>query len=57
MWLHSSVTFATLYLFQCLKARFPAAKWTFGHRLFISAFMLASKFICDDAYLTSRGVL
>jgi hypothetical protein len=39
--------FAALYLMQCLKARFPAAKGSSGDRLFISAFMLASKIICD----------
>ncbi|KAI0285233.1 hypothetical protein BC826DRAFT_918884 [Russula brevipes] len=48
--LHNSVTFAALYLLQRLKARFPAAKGSSGHRLFISAFMLASKIICDDTY-------
>jgi hypothetical protein len=48
--LHQSVTFAALYLLQRLKARFPAAKGSSGHRLFISAFMLASKIICDDTY-------
>jgi hypothetical protein len=48
--LHASVTFAALYLLQRLKARFPAAKGSSGHRLFISAFMLASKIICDDTY-------
>lgn len=48
--LHPSVTFAALYLLQRLKARFPAAKGSSGHRLFISAFMLASKIICDDTY-------
>ncbi|CAL1711356.1 unnamed protein product [Somion occarium] len=48
--LHSSVTFAALYLLQRLKARFPAARGSSGHRLFISAFMLASKVMCDDTY-------
>ncbi|TBU52935.1 hypothetical protein BD310DRAFT_187570 [Dichomitus squalens] len=48
--LHSSVTFAALYLLQRLKARFPAARGSSGHRLFISAFMIASKVICDDTY-------
>jgi hypothetical protein len=43
--LHASVTFTALYLLlrlrpQGLKARFPAAKGSSGHRLFISAFML-----------------
>ena len=35
--LHSSVSFAALYLLQRLKACFPAAKGSSGHRLFISA--------------------
>lgn len=48
--LHESVTYAALYLLQRLKARFPAARGSSGHRLFISAFMLASKVICDDTY-------
>ncbi|KZT05363.1 uncharacterized protein LAESUDRAFT_656039 [Laetiporus sulphureus 93-53] len=48
--LHTSVHFAALYLLQRLKARFPAARGSSGHRLFISAFMIASKVICDDTY-------
>ncbi|KAG1739136.1 uncharacterized protein EDB91DRAFT_1237581 [Suillus paluster] len=48
--LHSSVTFAALVLLQRLKARFPTARGSSGHRLFVSAFMLASKVICDDTY-------
>ncbi|KAF8434992.1 hypothetical protein L210DRAFT_3409429 [Boletus edulis BED1] len=48
--LHVSVTFAALVLLQRLKARFPTARGSSGHRLFISAFMLASKVICDDTY-------
>ncbi|KAH7907537.1 hypothetical protein BJ138DRAFT_1213132 [Hygrophoropsis aurantiaca] len=39
-----------LVLLQCLKARFPTARGSSGHRLFVSAFMLASKVICDDTY-------
>ncbi|KAG1818973.1 uncharacterized protein BJ212DRAFT_1479097 [Suillus subaureus] len=35
---------------QLLKARFPTAWGSLGHRLFISAFMLASKVICDNTY-------
>ncbi|KAI0037559.1 hypothetical protein FA95DRAFT_1462545, partial [Auriscalpium vulgare] len=48
--LHASVTFAALYLLQRLKGRFTAAMGFSGHRLFISAFMIASKIICDDTY-------
>ncbi|KAH0835729.1 hypothetical protein J3R83DRAFT_9552 [Lanmaoa asiatica] len=48
--LHLSVTFAALVLLQRLKARFPTAWGSSGHRLFISAFMIASKVICDYTY-------
>ncbi|KAF8622681.1 hypothetical protein AX15_006783 [Amanita polypyramis BW_CC] len=48
--LHQSVVFAGLILLQRLKARFPSAKGSSGHRLFISAYMIASKVICDDTY-------
>jgi hypothetical protein len=48
--LPSIVTFAALLLLQRLKVRFPAARGSSGHRLFISAFMIASKVICDDTY-------
>ncbi|KAF6751050.1 hypothetical protein DFP72DRAFT_909176 [Ephemerocybe angulata] len=48
--LHPSVTFASLVLLRRLKARFPTARGSSGHRLFISAFMIASKVICDDTY-------
>lgn len=48
--LHSSVTFCALYLLSRLKNRFPAARGSSGHRLYISAFMIASKVICDDTY-------
>lgn len=48
--LHPSVVFAALVLLQRLKARFPTARGSSGHRLFISAYMIASKVICDDTY-------
>lgn len=48
--LHSSVTFSALFLLQRLKARFLAAHGSSSHRLFLSAFMLAFKFMCDDTY-------
>ncbi|KAF8314905.1 hypothetical protein DL93DRAFT_2079503 [Clavulina sp. PMI_390] len=44
------VTFASCYLLQRLKDRFPQARGSSGHRLFISAFMIASKVVCDDTY-------
>jgi len=49
--LPSSVTFAALVLLQRLKARFPTARGSSGHELFISAFMIESKVVCDDTYL------
>jgi hypothetical protein len=48
--LHQSVNYAALVLLQRLKARFPTARGSSGHRLFISAFMIASKVMCDDTY-------
>ncbi|KAG8907268.1 hypothetical protein FRB99_004962 [Tulasnella sp. 403] len=48
--LNPSVTFCALFLLSRLKGRFPAARGSSGHRLFISAFMIASKVICDDTY-------
>jgi hypothetical protein len=48
--LHESVTIASLILLQRLKARFPTARGSSGHRLYVSAYMIASKVICDDTY-------
>ncbi|KAJ7184270.1 hypothetical protein C8R46DRAFT_455905 [Mycena filopes] len=48
--LHQAVTYAALVLLQRLKAHFPLARGSSGHRLFISSFMIASKVICDDTY-------
>ncbi|TFK33907.1 hypothetical protein BDQ12DRAFT_585610, partial [Crucibulum laeve] len=48
--LHGSVTFAALMLLSRLKNRFPTVRGSSGHRLFITAFMIASKVICDDTY-------
>jgi hypothetical protein len=44
------VTYATLFLLARLKSQFPTARGSPGHRLFISAFMIASNVICDDTY-------
>ena len=44
------MTFAALYPLQRLKARFPLAKGSSGHRLSISAFMPTSKLFCDNTY-------
>lgn len=48
--LHSSVTFAALVLLQHLKAHFTTARGSSSHHLFLSAFMIASKVICNDTY-------
>ncbi|RSH89826.1 hypothetical protein EHS25_001812 [Saitozyma podzolica] len=55
--LSSIVTFAALLLLQRLKTRHPAARGSSGHRLFISAFMIASKVICDDTYSNQSWVI
>lgn len=48
--LPDEITFQALFLLRRLKSRFPAARGSSGHRLFISALMLASKSSCDDTY-------
>lgn len=48
--LPEAVTYQALYLLLRLKIRFPAARGSSGHRLFISALMIASKSSCDDTY-------
>lgn len=51
--LNSSVTFCALFLLSRLMGRFPAARDSSSHCLFISAFMITSKVICDDTYLNN----
>ncbi|SPO30836.1 uncharacterized protein UTRI_05538_B [Ustilago trichophora] len=48
--LPEAVTYQALYLLLRLKLRYPAARGSSGHRLFISALMIASKCSCDDTY-------
>ena len=44
------ISYHALLLLKRLKTRYPVARGSSGHRLFISAFMLAAKMVCDDAY-------
>ncbi|WFD34945.1 ABC-type xenobiotic transporter [Malassezia cuniculi] len=44
------VSYHALILLKRLKNRYPAARGSSGHRLFIAAYMLASKMVCDDSY-------
>ncbi|KAG8734375.1 hypothetical protein FRC10_011755 [Ceratobasidium sp. 414] len=46
-----SVMFCALYLLSRLKNRFPAARGSSGYCLYITAFMVACKVICDGSYL------
>ncbi|TFK98244.1 hypothetical protein BDV98DRAFT_629147 [Pterulicium gracile] len=48
--LRPSVAFAALSLLQRLKARFPTTRGSSGYRLFITAYMIASKVICENTY-------
>ncbi|KAM6490092.1 hypothetical protein JOM56_014411, partial [Amanita muscaria] len=48
--LHPFVVFAGLILLQWLKVLFPSTKGSSGHRLFISAYMIALNVLCDDTY-------
>jgi len=36
--------------YPCRLRRFPTAQGSSGHRLFITAFMISSRVICDDTY-------
>ncbi|WFD04848.1 hypothetical protein MVES1_000172 [Malassezia vespertilionis] len=45
-----TVVYTALLLLLRLKTRYPVARGSSGHRLFISAFMLATKMLCDDSY-------
>jgi hypothetical protein len=44
------VVFTALFLLARLKECFPAARGSSSHCLFISAFMIASKVVCEDTY-------
>ena len=44
------VVFVALFFLQRLKNRIPAAQGSSGHCLLISAFMIASKVVCNDTY-------
>lgn len=48
--LDPSVTYAALVLITRLKCRYPSSQGISGHRLFLVAFMLAAKQMCDDTY-------
>ncbi|KAI1791235.1 hypothetical protein LXA43DRAFT_1142920 [Ganoderma leucocontextum] len=48
--LHSTVTFAALYLLQRLRTRCPGSNGASGHRVFITVFMVASKVVLDGTY-------
>lgn len=45
-----AVMYSALCLLKRLKMRFPIARGSSGHRLFIAAFMLSCKMMCDDSY-------
>ncbi|KAK7029197.1 hypothetical protein R3P38DRAFT_912005 [Favolaschia claudopus] len=47
---HSNVPYVALVLLQRLKARFPQARGSSGHRLFLSTLMIASKMVCDASF-------
>ncbi|TDL14955.1 hypothetical protein BD410DRAFT_845606 [Rickenella mellea] len=53
--LHHSVPFTTLALLERLKTRFPGARGSTSHRLFLSAFTIASTVVSDDVYSNKAG--
>ncbi|KAJ7157033.1 hypothetical protein C8R43DRAFT_883675 [Mycena crocata] len=52
--MHDSVVFGALILLQRLKSRFPAARGSSGQRLFLAAYIVASKVLCDSSYSNSN---
>ncbi|KAL4400433.1 cyclin-dependent protein serine/threonine kinase regulator [Malassezia pachydermatis] len=52
-----TVMYSALCLLKRLKTRYPVARGSSGHRLFISAFMLSCKMICDDSYNNKSWVI
>ncbi|TEB24062.1 hypothetical protein FA13DRAFT_1594310, partial [Coprinellus micaceus] len=48
--IHPSVPYTALIFLQRLKSRFPDIRGSSGHRLILSALILASKFMCDNSY-------
>ena len=52
-----AVMYSALLLLKRLKTRFPVARGSSGHRLFISAYMLACKTLCDDSYNNKSWVI
>jgi hypothetical protein len=56
--LRASVNYTALVLLHRLKMRFPAARGSSRRHHFLSAFMIASKVVCDDTYSNkSRAVI
>ena len=51
------ITYYGLFLLKRLKIRYPVARGSSGHRLFFSAFMIASKMVCDDSYNNKSWVI
>jgi hypothetical protein len=45
-----SVHYATLYLLRRMKSLYPASMGTCGQRLYLAAYMISAKFLCDDVY-------
>ncbi|WFD21015.1 hypothetical protein MCAP1_003270 [Malassezia caprae] len=52
-----AVMYTALLLLKRLKMRYPVARGSSGHRLFISAYMLACKTLCDDSYNNKSWVI
>ncbi|KAF6742976.1 hypothetical protein DFP72DRAFT_994123 [Ephemerocybe angulata] len=47
---HSSVVVAAMILLCRLKAQYPAVQGSSGHRLFLTALVIADKILNDDSY-------
>lgn len=53
----SHVIYAALYLLWRIKMRFPGTKVTFGHRLIVTAFIIAHKVLYDETYTNRAWII
>ena len=54
--LHPTGAYNCLFPLSRLKSRYPVASYAFGHRLFLTGYMLSSKVVCDDAHSNKASV-
>jgi hypothetical protein len=48
--LPSTIAFHALHLLNRLKSCYPEANSAYGHRLFLTSYMLSAKIFCDGSF-------